>query len=96
MELIEFIVFLSINILLLVITLTRKAAIYGIIGMLIDLFILADVLVNPLVLDTIYVVNQTGIVEVVPVYAGATWTVLTITLITLFHALTIIKVTGKE
>ena len=96
MELIEFIVFLSINILLLVITLTRKAAIYGIIGMLIDLFILADVLVNPLVLDTIYVVNQTGIVEVVPVYAGATWTVLTITLITLFHALTIIKVAGKE
>ena len=93
MELTEFLIFLSINIVLLVITLVRKGTIFSVLGTITCLFFLGAILNSPLVLTHYYVVIGTTVNETL-VYADPTITVLVLFLVIITHVLAVIKITG--
>ena len=96
MEVIEFLIFLSVNIILLIISLTRKGALFSIIGMITCIFSIPFILSSGLVLDRFYVTNSTGIIEQQTVNADPTFILVTMSIMTIAHALAILRSVKTE
>jgi len=61
MELLEFLLILTLNIILLIITLIRKGALFSFLGMMSCLFFIPYTLANPLILEHVYFGNSTNL-----------------------------------
>jgi len=96
MELVEFLIFISVNIVLLVITLTRHGAFFSLIGMTACLFFIPYELSSGVILDRVYVTNSTGIIQTQNVYANATVILMTMFILTFAHIIAIMRSVKSE
>jgi len=92
MELVEFLIFLALNIFLAVLALTKKAGLPSVIGLIICLFVLPFAR-SGIVLDRIVVVNSTtGIPTYYTITSDTTMTMLIFIMLAILHFLIVIGV----
>jgi hypothetical protein len=96
MEILEFLIFLSVNIILLIITLVRKGALFSIIAIILTIFFIPYTLSSGLVLDRFYIYNSTSIVQTQTVKADPTFIVVIFFVLGIAHGIAILRSVSKE
>lgn len=89
MEIIEFILFLFIQVFLLILTLWRKGLLFSLIGLLTTLFMFGIVLTDGVVVSRIEI---SGLSEPIITYANQTLCILILAIMIIIHALAILGV----